>query len=379
MIACRPLWVGLLSTAALVAQVGQQSSSSGPIRIDPSYRSLAAATGGHALPISPEELGTPAATQLMLALSLYDATILAIDQTPVDAPRSYEFPVDSSVRGLSVIVSGRAQVTLTGPDGLSVEPGHPGVEVVRLSRVTGYIIESPQVGGWTIAVDASEPYLMTVEAKSTHDIVSARFVELGGRPGHEGLFPIDGNPAAGEPGQLEVSLMEPLQDVSIALRRPNGEALTQAAITQHQGDGYLASVAIPDETFRVYVRGTDAAGNTIQRAESNTVSPQRFFVEPLGGSLAVWPGDPVSVRFRLENRGEATSFVAYAVMSDGSLAPVEPQNFRVASEQSIDLKVDLRLPFDARPGSMNELMLTVTDEQSGGFNSASQQIVVRNQ
>ncbi len=296
----------MLSVAALAAQVGQQGTASGPIRIDPAYRSLAAATGGHALPISPEELGTPEAGQLMVALAIYNATILVIDQANVDAPRSYEFPVDSSVRGLSVVVSGKAQVTLMGPDGLSVEPGHPGVEVVRLSRVTGYMIEVPAPGLWTVAVDASEPFLMTVEAKSALDVVSARFVERGGRPGHERLFPIYGNPAAGEPGTLEVSLMEPLQEVAIGLRRPNGEALEQATITQQSGDEYLASVVVPDETFRVYVLGKDATGHTIQRAESATVSPQRFFVEPLQGSMSVWPGDRATARFRLENRGQAS-------------------------------------------------------------------------
>lgn len=64
-------------------------------------------------------------------------------------------------------------------------------------------------------------------------------------------------------------------------------------------------------------------------------------------------------------------------MGDGSLAPVEPQSFRAGSGESVELTVNLRLPFAARPGSLSELMLTVTDEQSGGFNSASQQITVR--
>ena len=64
-------------------------------------------------------------------------------------------------------------------------------------------------------------------------------------------------------------------------------------------------------------------------------------------------------------------------MGDGSLAPVEPQSFRAGSGESVELTVNLRLPFDARPGSLSDLMLTVTDESSGGFNSASQQITVR--
>ena len=100
--------------------------------------------------------------------------------------------------------------------------------------------------------------------------------------------------------------MEPLQEVAIGLCRPNGEALVQVAVTQQSGDEYLASVVVPDETFRVYVLGKDATGHTIQRAESATVSPQRFFVEPLQGSMSVWPGDRATARFRLENRGQAS-------------------------------------------------------------------------
>lgn len=371
----RLLSIGLLIACICSAQ--QQGGGSGPIRIDSAYRDIAAATGGHALPISPEELGTPAAAQLMIALAMYDATILAVDQRVADGTRQYEFPVDGSVRGLSVIVSGQSQVTLSGPDGLFVAPGHAGVEVIRLSRVTGYMVDEPTPGLWTITVDASEPYLMTVEAKSDRDIVSARFVKPGGRPGHEGLFPIDGNPAAGEPGVMEVSLMEQLQDVTIGIRRPNGELIDQAEIQQRDGDDYLANLDVPSETFRVYVRGTDPTGQAVQRAVSGTVSPQRFFVKPVDRPLSVWPGDPATLRFQIENRGEDASFVAYAVTGSGSNAAVTPQNFRLGAGQSIELTVSYTLPFDARPGSVGDVMLSITHEQSGGFNSASQQVTVR--
>ncbi len=367
----------VLSASLLGQQVSQQAGNSGPIRIDPAYRSIAAATGGHALPIEPAELGTPGATTLLVALGTYDAKILAIDQATVSGPRSYEFPVDGSVRGLSVIVSGAAKVSLKGPDGFDVVAGPAGTEVVRLKRVTGYVIDAPKPGLWTVSVDASEPFLLTAEAKSAMDLLDARFVERGGRPGHEGLFPIQGNPAAGEPGMLEISMMDPLPQITVSLRRPSGETLLQPAVSQHDGELFWANFPVPNETFRVYVRAADAAGNTIQRAQSATVSPQRFFVKAEAPMLSVWPGDAVAARFRFENKGDASSFAAYAVLNDGSLAQVEPQTFTAGIGQTVELTVNVKLPFDAESGSQRELMLTVTNNRTGGYNSALQKIEAR--
>lgn len=259
----------IVSLACLLAvhlsgqQVGQQGGSSRPIRIDPAYRSIAAATGGHALPIDPAELGTPGATTLLVALGTYDAKILAIDQATVAGPRSYEFPVDGSVRGLSVIVSVAAKVALKGADGFDVVAGPAGIEVVRLKRVTGYTIDAPKPGAWSVWVDASEPFLLTAEAKTGMDLLEARFVEPGGRPGHEGLFPIQGNPAAGEPGMLQISMMDPLPQIALSLRRPNGETLLRPAVSQQDGEQFWANFTVPSEPFGVYVSAEDAAGNTI--------------------------------------------------------------------------------------------------------------------
>ena len=74
---------------------------------------------------------------------------------------------------------------------------------------------------------------------------------------------------------------------------------------------------------------------------------------------------------------EAGSFAATAVLDDGSLAPVEPASFEARAGQTVQLTVAVRVPFDARPGSQRELMLTVSDSRTGGYNSASQQIETR--
>ena len=122
---------------------------------------------------------------------------------------------------------------LKGPDGFDVVAGPAGIEVVRLKRVTGYVIDAPRTGSWSVSVDASEPFLLTAEAKSAMDLLDAHFVELGGCPGHEGMIPIEGNPAAGEPGMLEIRILDPLPQITVSLRRPNGETLLQPAVSQH--------------------------------------------------------------------------------------------------------------------------------------------------
>lgn len=91
----------------------------------------------------------------------------------------------------------------------------------------------------------------------------------------------------------------------------------------------------------------------------------------------MWPGDSATARFRFVNRGEASSFAAYAVLDDGSLAPVEPQNFNAGAGQTVDLTVRLKLPFDAQPGSQRDLLLTVTNNRTCGYNAATQRIEAR--
>ena len=58
-------------------------------------------------------------------------------------------------------------------------------------------IEKPAPGPWKVTVSGKGMFFLVAQAKSDLSLDDARFVEEGGRPGHEGLFPIKGPPRRG--------------------------------------------------------------------------------------------------------------------------------------------------------------------------------------
>ena len=69
---------------------------------------------------------------------------------------------------------------------------------------------------WRVRVGGSGQYSVSVRAKSELELLSFDFVRVGGRPGHEGLFPIQGQPTS--PDQIVRALVDLLRDAELRTR-----------------------------------------------------------------------------------------------------------------------------------------------------------------
>lgn len=109
-------------------------------------------------------------------------------------------------------------------------------------------------------------------------MTTVEFVELGGRPGHEGYFPIATPLRMNVPQMLSVSFTGP-PVARFRLINSAGETLQQgepATADENQADRELLGRVTPAHaTFRVVVEGRDASGFPFQR-----IHPRLFNAKP---------------------------------------------------------------------------------------------------
>ena len=89
---------------------------------------------------------------------------------------------------------------------------------------------TPTPGAWTVRVAGKGMFFLVLLAKTDLSLDSVRFVEPGGRPGHEGLFPIKGSPKRGVAQKLEVALSGALRNPAFRLISSSAETIQQLSL-----------------------------------------------------------------------------------------------------------------------------------------------------
>ena len=92
----------------------------------------------------------------------------------------------------------------------------------------------------------------------------------GGRPGHEGLFPIKGPVPAGSPRLLEVGLHGGARNVAFRFVSSQGDELQTLALTAQEGGSdqdqtYVGKVSPRAREYRLQVSGVDTRGSPFTR------------------------------------------------------------------------------------------------------------------
>jgi hypothetical protein len=195
--------------------------------------------------------------------------------------RDYQFPVDSSVESLLLAISLQCSqaVSIYRPSGAELRTAEPGVDdnVYRSGRI---VIQSrPETGVWRVRLAGAGIFSVVVQARSPISFHSAEFVEAGGRPGHEGYFPLKTPARLNQPQLLSTRLSAPGGALVFHLVNANGESLQQLDL-QSSSEGsddreFIGSVTPAHATFRVAVEGRDASGFWYQR-----LYPHLFELKP---------------------------------------------------------------------------------------------------
>jgi hypothetical protein len=185
--------------------------------------------------------------------------------------RDFQFPVDTTVDSLLLAVSLQCSqaVSIYRPSGTELRPGEPGVDdnVYRSGRiVTQY---RPETGVWRVRLAGAGIFSVVVQARSPISFHNAEFVELGGRPAHEGYFPMKAPARLNVPQLLSTRLSAPPGAAVFYMVNAAGETLQQLDLmpsSESDDDReFMGSVTPAHASFRVVVEGRDASGFWYQR------------------------------------------------------------------------------------------------------------------
>ena len=242
--------------------------------VDPSYVAIAEGTGGHLYMLGPSEMaqsGTLMAWNLTHKVTVFRAMG---EMREGAAEREFSFPVDSSIESLLLTVS------LQCPESVSIL-APPGVEAAgeRLDFRAGRALRvvHPTPGQWKLRLAGRGVFFVTAEAVSELSLEEARFVEPGGRPGHEGLFPVKTPPARGSQGLWELDLAKAPRGVRVRLVASDGRTLERLEVEPESegGGGSSLLVRVPllrHPAFRILVEGVDERGWPFQRMHAPLTS-----------------------------------------------------------------------------------------------------------
>ena len=359
--------------------------------IDPAYLATAQGTGGQVFFLNrffetgslfdlvAAEVGAP---QVTIA---HQSGILAlgIQQIP--------FPVDSAVSTFTVsaTVDSLSSVTLSRPDGSIVAAGDPDVSITPLSVGAIFVIHTSQTGSWVLEVQGGGSYSADMKAKATRELQDQlpnlhdfNFVTLTGRVGHEGYFPIQGQPVMSDPQTVVADLSGPVNNVSFSFISDSGNPLQ--ALTLAQGDPnatpdeFVGSATLPSERFQVLATGLDGMGAPFQRTFSLPFHAQNVKVTPLTFLDGLPQGQTVQLNFQVTNAGTAPdSFNIAAQDSSRFIFSLSPSLVTLNPGASTTVTASLSVPTFVALGNTDSITVLATSTgDPNSSNSATQKLNV---
>jgi hypothetical protein len=324
---------------------------------DATYLKTATETGGQPFFLSPEEVSKSAAimggsanTELMLwAAGRGEST--------------YSVPVDPSVRRVTFSAS------FDGTGGtLRVISPH-GVETQADARVQDTVlncgrvltVDTPATGNWQLQVTASARFWLAARGKTDVALIATEFVHRAGRPGHEGLFRIQGQPVAGKPATLRVSLSSQAPKPTFALISLGAQMLRPIDLTPIGDEEFVGTIELPDQPFRVAVTGVDTSGAQFQRIFGPLFHAAVVeVVPPAVASLAAGTTTPVA--FAVRNLGPAVRLTLVATDTRGKVLPVTPSALALEQGAEGTATVSVTVAADAAAESEVIVLVTATGE-----------------
>ena len=283
-------------------------------------------------------------------------------------PKTVRIPVDSVTQRItftfSVETKGNA-LKLTQPSGGAIKEGTASTEVTELNCGRIVTVSSPEAGEWRAEITGTGRYWLEAQAQSDIFFVSAEFVKRGGRPGHEGLFRIQGEPVTGTPALLEVSLSaSAMRTNEFYLVTEEGQTIQKLQMHTVNSDRgsleFVGSVDLPAQSFRVAVHGSDSNGKPYQRffsklfhVESVEVSSQLDFDELSSGGAK-------QVAFTVRNLAVPRTFKITVTDAHQFVRNVEPKELTLGAGETGTVQVDLTVPPGTAPGVGDNLVFVAT-------------------
>ncbi len=307
------------------------------------------------------------------------ATVFWATGTLDAKPKTIRIPVDSMTKRITFAFSADTkgnQLKLTQPSGGAIQEGTADTEVTELNCGRIVTVSLPEAGEWRAEIGGTGRYWLETQAQSDIFFVSVEFVKQGGRPGHEGLFRIQGQPVAGMPATLQVSLSaKATATTEFYLVTEGGETIQKLRLDAINSDRefleFVGKVDLPALPFRVSVAGRDFNGKPYQRvfsalfhAESVEVTPRLDFDE-------LSPGSTKQVTFAVRNLGSPRAFKITVTDAHQFVSRVEPRVLELGAGETGAVQVDLTVPVDPGPGAGEDVVFVAASVQGPPTSNSS--------
>ena len=377
--------IGFVAAMVVLGQVSTGPRSFGPGvcgPIDPVYVRTAAETGGQPFPMGPAEISKMAL--VLSESSRSDSTmILWAGGTTADADGGFVVPVDPTVKRVTFSITfdgkgGSAEVV--APDGTPIRPT-AGSEDTVLSCGRILSIDAPASGAWRVTPKPTERFWLVIQARSDRDLQSAEFVRAGGRPGHEGLFRIHGQPIVGRRAMLRVRIGQPAgRTPEFVLLSSLGRQIQRIELDRIDDEEFVGEIDLPAVPFRVAITGADETGAMYQRVDKALLRAETVEIVP-GNVDTIRAGQETSLSFTVKNHGPRARYRVTATVGAEILKRVEPPMVEI--EEKGERRVTVWLPaaaISAAETSLELLIVASSDEPTQtSSNSAFQRLsIVKN-
>jgi hypothetical protein len=334
---------------------------------DPTYIHTANETGG--IPMFLQRSEAAKAFHLVRESTRNNvATVLWATGTLNEKVQTFEIPVDSVTKRITFSFSGDtkgSKFSLTQPSGGAIVQASASTEITELNCGRFVTVITPEEGSWRAEITGSGRFWIEVQAQSDIYFISAKFVKNGGRLGHEGLFRIPGQPLAGIPATIEVSLSaKAAKTTEFRLVTERGDTIQELRMTATGSDRefleFVGSFQPPNQPFRVAVTGRDTNGQTYQRFFSTLFHAETVEVLP-GNELNELPaGHSKEFTFTLRNTGPPAKFKITVTDTRHFVSQVMPQEMTLGTGESGTVHVDLTVPIETAPGIGDDVIVVAT-------------------
>ena len=246
------------------------------LRVDPTYYRMASETGGDFYFWEPGEFASAG-----IVPSLGGEPVALGYGRFQGGARQLEIPVESSAGRLVVFAGAQRKYAaqLLQPDGR--EATGAGVNRQVTKNMLLVTVNAPMPGTWRLRMRGEGLHSLSARVSPAPGaeevfVPRLRFVEMGGRPGHEGWFPIEGEPRAGHWAQCSQTVGGKLRQPRFRWVDAEGRIIGEPALRQEEPEGdWQGRCQVPLVPFRTLTTGVDDQGRLVQRIEPGLHVPRR--------------------------------------------------------------------------------------------------------
>jgi hypothetical protein len=175
-------------------------------------------------------------------------------------------------------------------------------------------------------------------------VYSIEIMEMAGRPGHQGLFPVQSQPIIGAKAIVQAVIDGAATQVNIVMRDDSGNLLAKTPMLvspeESVGSTYLADIVIPTVPFRMSISGIDETSNAFEGLpeKSTPYSPQTLDVAIIPTIFDIPFDFSLYFSVRIANFGVADTFkVSLSSDAGGSIEPLSKE-VQLDQGQSADVQ-----------------------------------------